>query len=334
MRIVHSSRDALILNERAIALRAIGGVLGIAGLVMIGASVLANGLSVAALLIAGASMATVGALMGLLPATHTFAFSRSEHRLIVVRQRLGRVTREEYPLRDVASAFVDSSRSSDGDTWRVVVQLADGQIIPVTSYYTSGYDSKKIAADRIQEFVDQANNRASEEHTAHAPAPYAPTLTSRRQQRSVLAFLALFGLVFGGIGGTIMLREHKRLTTWLPVEATVLSKSVDRHSDSDGTTYSPIVVYRYNVNDRQYTSSSVLPTKESRSGGWARNIVAEYEPNRTYTAWYNPADPAQAFLRRSRSIVAAIFTAIGALLVVVAVLVLRSASRSPGTSVR
>jgi uncharacterized protein DUF3592 len=334
LRIVHDSRDALILNERAIALRAIGAVLGIAGLVMIAASILANGLAVAALLIAGASMATVGALMGLLPATHTFAFSRSERRLIVVRQRLGRVTREEYPLRDVASAFVDSSKSSDGDTWRVVVQLADGQIIPVTSYYTSGYDSKKLAADRITEFVNQANNRDAAALTVHTPAPYAATLTSPRQTRAALAFLALFGLVFGGIGGTIMVREHQRLTTWLPAEATVLSKSVDRHSDSDGTTYSPIVVYRYNVNGRPYTSSSVLPTKESRSGGWARRIVEEYELNRTYTAWYNPADPEQAFLRRSRSIVAAIFTAIGALLVVVAALVLRTASRSSGTRVR
>ena len=327
MRIVHDSRDALILNERAIALRAVGAVLGIAGLVMIAASVLANGLSIAALLIAGASMATVGALMGLLPATHTFAFSRSERRLIVVRQRLGRVTREEYPLRNVASAFVDSSKSSDGDTWRVVVQLADGQIIPVTSYYTSGYDSKKIAADRIQEFLNHANNRDGEALTDHTPAPYAPTLTSPRQTRAALAFLALFGLVFGGIGGTIMMREHRRLTTWLPVEATVLSKSVDRHSDSDGTTYSPIVVYRYSVNGRPYTSSGVLPTKESRSGGWARRIVEEYELNRTYTAWHNPADPAQAFLRRSRSIVAAILTSIGALLVVVAVLVHRRAPR-------
>jgi hypothetical protein len=328
MRIVHDSRDALILNERAIALRAIGAVLGIAGLVMIVASMLANGLAIAALLIVGAVMATLGALMGLLPATHTFAFSRSERRLVVVRQRLGRVTREEYPLRDVASAFVDSSKSSDGDTWRVVVQLSDGQIIPVTSYYTSGYEGKKLAADRIQEFVNEANNRDGDPLTAHTQATYAPTITSPRQTRAALAFLALFGLVFGGIGGTIMLREHQRLTTWLPVDATVLNKRVDRHSDSDGTTYSPVVVYQYSVNDRQYTSSSVLPTKESRSGGWARKIVEEYEPNQTYTAWYNPADPGQAFLRRSRSIVAEIFTAVGAVILGIAVVVHRKASRS------
>lgn len=328
MRIVHDSRDALILNERAIALRAIGAVLGIAGLVMMVSSVLANGLTIAALLIVGAVMTTLGALMGLLPATHTFAFSRRERRLVVVRQRLGRVTREEYPLRDVASAFVDSSKSSDGDTWRVVVQLADGQTIPVTSYYTSGYDSKKLAADRITDFVNQANNRDGETLTGQPPAPYAPALTSPRQTRAALAFLALFGLVFGGIGGTIMFREHLRLTTWLPVEATVLNKSVDTHSDSDGTTYSPVVVYQYNVNGRPYTSSSVLVTKESRSGGWARKIVEEYELNRSYTAWYNPADPGQAFLRRSRSIVAAIFTAVGALILGIAVLVYRKAARS------
>lgn len=328
MQIVHESLDALILKERATVLRAIGAVLGIAGIAMIGVSVVSQGLTPAALLIVGAVMITLGALFGLLPATHTFAFSRRERRLVIVRQRPGRTTREEHALRDVAEAFVDTSGSSDGDTYRVAVRLADGRVIPVTSYYSSGYASKKAAADRMQLFIDQAGYRAEAAVEPRVePVVVEQRLTNRRPKLLATTFLAVFGLLFGGIGGTIMWREQQRLTTWLPVEATVLSKSVDRHSDDDGTTYSPVVVYSYRVNGRSFRSDRVLPISESRSGRWADHIIENYDVNQKYTAWYNPADPSQAFLRRSRSIVAAVFTGVGVLLIVIAVVVRqRSAS--------
>ena len=315
MHVVHDSRDALILRERAIVIRAIGGVFLLAGIVMIATGVLGSGGVSVGLIIGGTLMAALGAPFALLPATHTFAFSRVERRLVVVRQRLGRTTREEYPLRDVANAVVDTSNSGDdGPTFRVVVALADGRQIPVTSYYSSGYESKHQAVERIRAFLGQAGNLAAPAFDGTLSAPM-PSLT-RRQKLNAAAFIGLFGLVFGGIGGGIMFREHQRLTTWLPVEATVLSKDVDVNSDGDGTTYRPVVTYRYFVNDRPYTSNRVHPINEGRSGGWAYRIVAQYELNASYTAYYNPADPTEAFLRRSRNIVAPIFAGIGALLLV------------------
>jgi hypothetical protein len=325
MHVVHDSRDALILRERAIIIRAIGGVFLLAGIVMIGTGVLGSGGVSVALLIGGTLMAALGAPFALLPATHTFAFSRPERRLVIVRQRLGRTTREEYPLRDVANAVVDTSNSGeDGPTFRVVVALADGRQIPVTSYYSSGYESKHQAVERIRAFLGLAGNLAAPASDASRSA--MPSLT-RRQKINAAAFIGLFGLVFGGIGGGIMFREHQRLTTWLPVEATVLSKDVDVNSDSDGTTYRPVVAYRYYVNDRLYASNRVHPINEGRSGGWAYRIVAQYELNATYTAYYNPADPTEAFLRRSRNIVAPIFAGIGALLLVGSALAVRAARR-------
>ncbi len=320
MRVVHESSDALILKERAITMRAIGAVLAVGGIIMVGTSVRANGLSIAAPLIVGSILATLGALFALLPSTHTFAFSRSERRLIVLRSRLGRTTREEYSLRDIADAYVDESRSSEGGgTWRVVVQLTDGQTVPVTSYYTSGYANKRRAADLIRGFLDRTGSRQSNEPLRAPEPPPARGLTIR-QRLGAMAILALFGLVFGGIGGSIVVREHRRLTTWQPVQATVLSTRVDEHSDSDGSTYSPVVVYRYYVHERPYTSSRVLPVSESRSGGWAYSIIAEYEPGAKYTAWYDPADPSAAYLRRSHSIVAPIFVGVGTFLIFMAVL--------------
>lgn len=176
-------------------------------------------------------MCTLGALSALLPATHTVAFSRGERRLVVVRRRLGRTAREEYALRDVASAFVEASNSDEGgSTWRVVVQLADGRVIPVTSYYASGYDSKKRAADRICEFLDRAGNRSPD--TARRPSAAQPlrgSLTTRRRKVGAMALLALFGLLFGGIGGTNMLREQR---------------GVVRPGESIGRVLAPLAQYR------------------------------------------------------------------------------------------
>ena len=87
-----------------------------------------------------------------------------------------------------------------------------------------------------------------------------------------------------------------------PVTATVLGTRVDEHSDSDGSTYEPVVVYRYRVGDREFTASRVTPLKESRSGGWARRVTTRYSVGGTYTAFYDPENPAEAFLMRSRSI--------------------------------
>ena len=101
----------------------------------------------------------------------------------------------------------------------------------------------------------------------------------------------------------MLVKEHRRLTGYEPVPATVLSTRVAEHSDSDGSTYEPVVVYRYRVNDREYTASRVTPLEESRSGRWARRITARYHVGTDYTAYYDPENPAEAFLMRSRSVI-------------------------------
>jgi hypothetical protein len=329
MRVDHESSDTLILIERALVLRAVGAGVAIIGAIVGASAVRGDGISIEPVVVS-AIMITLGGLFLLLPATHIFAFSRLEKKLVVTRRWPFRMKREEIPLRDVANAFVQSSRSSKGSqTWRVVVQLQDERIIPVTSYYSSGYTSKREAADRMRAFLERAGQDLPDE-ASQMDVPfvrYSKGMTPQRSKAMAVLVLGFIGLVFGGIGGTMVYQEQQRLSTWIPAQATVLSKRVDSHRDDDGTTHTPVIVYRYYVEDRPFTSEQVLPLSESRSGGWAFRIVDQYEVGEDYTAYYDPTDPAQAFLRRSRSLVAPIFAGVGAIVLVVAIVVARAGRR-------
>jgi hypothetical protein len=104
------------------------------------------------------------------------------------------------------------------------------------------------------------------------------------------------------VGISMLMKEQRRLSVYQPVTATVLGTRVDEHTDSDGSTYEPVVVYRYRVGGREYTASRVTPLEESRGGRWARSVTARYEVGGTYTAFYDPANPEDAYLLRTRSV--------------------------------
>ena len=147
--------------------------------------------------------------------------------------------------------------------------LADQRRIPWTSYYSSGVASKQAAVDLVREFLELEPTPA-----LGSGAPTAKTERDVRRGRVGLYFMAAFCCVFLGIGVTMAAKEQRRLSVFQPVTATVLSTRVEEHSDSDGSTYEPVVVYRYRVQDREYTASRVTPLKESRSGKWARRVTA------------------------------------------------------------
>ena len=170
--------------------------------------------------------------------------------------------RDEFPLRDVSAVQVDESKSDDGSTWRIIVRLADGRTIPFTSYYTSGVDAKLALARRIGTYLGlgPATQSFGGRSSPHAIAPQ-----SRATTLGVGLVIVAFGVVFGLIGGRMLVREMRRLSDWQPVQA-VLSTRVDTHYDhDDGDTYSPVVTYRYSVNARPYTSSQTLPVNHRRA---------------------------------------------------------------------
>ncbi len=59
---------------------------------------------------------------------------------------------QEIPLTGLQGAKVETSSSSDGDTYRVALLTRDGNI-PLTSIYSSGYEAKQASASRVDAFV-------------------------------------------------------------------------------------------------------------------------------------------------------------------------------------
>ena len=301
MKIIARTPTELIIRDSALTLRVFGlFLLGLAAFVLaIGMTQDPGGEVAVVPTVIAAVVALGGLAMIVLPSRKTFAFSKAERVFIIARQRFGRVERQTIPLRDIADVTLEQSRSGDdGDTYRVSVTLADQRRIPWTSYYTSGLAKKRVMVDVVREFLE----------LEPSPQPGSGALTAKderdaRRGRAGLYLMGAFCSLFLGVGGIMLVKEHRRLTLYQPVTATVLSTRVEVHSDSDGSTYEPVVVYRYRVNEREYTASRVTPLEESRSGGWARRVASRYEVGNEYTAFYDPQDPSEAFLMRSRSII-------------------------------
>jgi hypothetical protein len=297
MKIVAHSPTQLIIRDTAMTLRAFGVFILLFGAIIVWFGVGADpdaGIAMVPTVI-GSIVAIGGLAMIVLPAPTTFAFSKTDRVFVIAKQRIGRVDRQTIPLRDIADVSLEES-SGDGGTYRIAVTLADRRRIPWTSYYTAGHATKRVMVQHVREFLDLEPTPA-----LGSGVSTAKDERDLRRGRAGLYLMGAFCCLFFGFGVTMLMKEQRRLSVFQPVTATVLSTRVEEHSDSDGSTYEPVVVYRYRVNDREYTASRVTPLKESRSGGWARRVTSRYHVGSVYTAFYDPREPAEAFLMRSRS---------------------------------
>ena len=306
MKIVALTPTELIIRDSAMTLRVVGLFLAALGAfaVIVGLSPDPDGSIGVVPAVIGSLLTVAGLSLAVLPARKTFAFSRAERIFIIAKERFGRVERQVIPLDQIADVSLEESASSDGNTYRVSVTLADRRRIPWTSYYSSGHASKQAVVELVREFL-----RLERNPTLGTGVMTAKDERDVRRGRVGLFIMGAFCSVFLVFGATMLAKEQRRLSVFQPVEATVLSTRVEEHSDSDGSTYEPVVVYRYRVNDREYTASRVTPLKESRSGRWARRVIGRYQVGSSYTAFYDPDDPAEAYLMRSRSVIPWAFVA-------------------------
>ena len=218
---------------------------------------------------------------------------------------------ETYLLRDIADVVLEAQTDSDGDAmYRVATVMADGTRHAWTGYYSSGRVGKGTVVNAAREFLDLAPGAG--------PAAPAATLSAGQRRASGCLFgaMAAFCLLFLGIGARMAWVQHHRLATYQPVPVTVLGTSVEEVSGDDGSTYRPVVTYRYEVAGRAYVASRVTPLNESRGRRWARDLADRFAVNERYTGYYDPARPQDAFLLRRSSVFPYVFMGIPAVALV------------------
>lgn len=90
--------------------------------------------------------------------------------------------------------------------------------------------------------------------------------------------------------------------SWEPLPCEIVSSDVSSHSDSDGTTYSIDVRYRYEVGGQSYESDRYNFIGGSSSGYDGKaEVVAGLPEGSTTTCYVDPEDPTEAVIHRGFS---------------------------------
>lgn len=134
--------------------------------------------------------------------------------------------------------------------------------------------------------------------------------SSRRSRRSSspLGFLLIFALFWSAFVIAfdaflvVSAVRQERAKSYPTTTGVVVSSEVESHRSDDGTTYKPLIVYRYEVDGAEYLNDRY------RYGMWSTNdhgrsqrIVDAHPPGREITVYYNPDDPQDALLSVGRS---------------------------------
>jgi hypothetical protein len=113
------------------------------------------------------------------------------------------------------------------------------------------------------------------------------------------AFLALIGVGFGWFGvsllrsGVATLRVSRRREAYEPTTARVLHSAVETRNDTNV----PAIEYEYTVAGETYTSDSVYPGQvRTPDRSKTLNVVTDHPEGERVEAYYDPANPAKAFL--------------------------------------
>ncbi|MFC4992023.1 DUF3592 domain-containing protein [Rubritalea tangerina] len=131
-------------------------------------------------------------------------------------------------------------------------------------------------------------------------------LSSKKNEEAGKAILIPFFGIFALAGLAVLIffvlpmwQKYLSAKSWEPTSATVIWSTVRSHSDSDGTTYSPDIFYRYQYNGHTYQSNSVGLMGGSSSGRDSKQeLVNAYPRKHEFTCFVNPNNPYQALIQR------------------------------------
>lgn len=267
----------------------------------------------------GGVFVVVGLAALVMSADRRFVFDRSAGTVRVTVQRLAYRTTDEYALGDLKDLALERSMGGSRQSnqfFRIVFLTRAGGRVPWTPYSTMDEGALASCASAVRTFCgwSSAEPGTGGGTSPLAAAPVTGNVSGHAAATNwgcVGAFLAIF--VAAGLG--FFASEVYRVATWQPVSARVLSTDIKAVRGDKGTSYAPVVRYRYSVNGAQYESRQVLPLSISASYGWATRLRDRFRPGQVVTAYVNPSNPASAFLVRDVSLVPLWFVAIPLLMV-------------------
>ncbi len=162
------------------------------------------------------------------------------------------------------------------------------------------------------------------------PKPPTSGLSGGKPSHAAMAVPILFGTIFivAGLSVTYLaflgpLLRQRAARDWTPVEAVVERSRVRSHSDSDSTTYSVDITYRYRIGAHDYRGDRYNFDTGSSSGYEGKQrVVAAHPPGSTLLVYVNPADPFDSVIVRNMGatlylgLLPLIFTVVGVLVIV------------------
>ena len=107
-----------------------------------------------------------------------------------------------------------------------------------------------------------------------------------------------------------VLTQHQKICSFKPVQATITSSTVREARPSSGRStpsLRPAIIYRYEVGGRMFESKQLTPVTVTGKGSWAADTVNCYPAGAITQAYYDPVNPADAFLVRHYSFMPYLF---------------------------
>ena len=245
-------------------------------------------------------------------ADRRYVIDRGAGSVRLVVQRVAHRTTDEYPLADMKDVALERSAGGPRQSspfFRIVFLTKSGGRIPWTPYSTTDEGTLAACASTVRTFCGWASAEGDVKLSALAAAPVSGSVSGHPVATNwgcVGAFLAVFVATGLGLFGS----EVYRIATWEPVSARILSTDIKAVRGDKGTSYRPVIRYRYSINGAQYVSDQVLPLTVSASYRWATQLRDRFRRGDSVTAYVNPSRPSSAYLVRDVSLLPLMFVAI------------------------
>jgi len=239
----------------------------------------------------GGAFLLIGLALLALSADRRYEIDRGTNKATFIVRRLLHRTSAEYPLADLKDAALERSQ---GAFYRVVFLTKAGGRIPWTPISTGDRGDIAACVTAVRAFCGWHGGEATPVPMAQGAVSGHPAATSWGLMAAILAVFVAIGLGLFGV-------EVRRVMTYEPVTARVLSTDIRTVSGDKGNTYAPVVRYEYSLGGSVYNADHVLPLSMSSSMRWAEGLRDRFRPGQTVTAYVSPTDPSRAFLIREVS---------------------------------